>query len=319
MKKRIFIKYEGNPIITAADMPRDIMYVFNPGAIKHQDEYILLMDAATLSTPIVLWIARSNDGKKFTPDPTPISWPRWSDDQVENCIYDPRITRIGDEYILMYASHIPGRSVRSGVIRTKDFITFERVEQEETGQQNRNSSLFPEKINGQYARLDRPMQADAHDPSGMYLSYSDDLKHWRDSKPLMAPRRGCWDSHKIGAGGVPIKTEKGWLAVYHGVEKTCSGFIYRLGVVLLDLEDPSKVIARGVNPVLWPEHDYERNGRIPNVTFAANSLLDDDGCTVRVYYGAADTCIGLATAQLDDLLEACFDQNDRLTDFFGKA
>ncbi len=318
-ERRIFTKYEGNPVVSPADLPADIMYVLNPGAIKHNGEYIMMMDAATLSTPIIFWIARSSDGKNFAPDPAPIQWPRWSDGEVEDCVYDPRITKIGDEYILMYASHVPGRSVRTGVVRTKDFITFERVEQEETGLQNRNSALFPEKIQGRYVRLDRPMLSGAHDPSEMFISYSDDMKHWGDSKALFAPREGHWDSHKIGAGGVPIKTEQGWLCIYHGVDRTCNGFIYRLGVALLDLQDPSKVIARGVNPVLWPEHDYEANGRVPNVVFAANALLDEDGKTVRVYYGAADTCIGLATAQLDDLIEACYDPNKRIIQFFGSC
>ncbi len=316
--QRVFIKYEGNPVMTAADMPADIMYVLNPGAIKYNGEYIMIMDAATLSTPIIFWIARSRDGKKFTPDPTAINWPRWSDEKVEDCIYDPRITRMGDEYILMYASHVSGRTVRTGVVRTQDFIHFERIEQEDTGLQNRNSALFPEKINGRYVRLDRPMMAEAHDPSDMYISYSDDLMRWSGSKALIGTRPGCWDSHKMGSGGVPIKTDQGWLCIYHGVDKTCNGFIYRLGVVLLDLEDPSIVLARGTSPVLWPEHDYELSGRVPNVTFAANALLDEDGKTVRVYYGAADSCIGLATAQLDDLIDACFDGNDRAIRFFGR-
>ncbi len=320
MEQRVFTKYAGNPVVMAADMPSDIMYAFNPGAIKHNGEYILLMDASTLSTPIIFWIARSPDGEKFTPDPEPISWPRWSASQVEKCIYDPRITKIDGEYILMYASHVSGRSVRTGVVKTSDFITFERIGQEETGQANRNSVLFPEKIDGRYVRLDRPMMSGAEDPSDVYISYSDGLRHWGDSKPLMETRGGCWDSHKIGAGGVPIKTDQGWLAIYHGVERVNNNaFIYRLGVALLDLEDPSTVIARGVRPVLWPEHDYERSGRVSNTIFTANALLDDDGKTVRVYYGAADACIGLATAQLDDLIEACFDQNDRLVNFFGKA
>jgi predicted GH43/DUF377 family glycosyl hydrolase len=316
MQKRVFNKHHDNPIITAADLPEDIMYVLNPGAIKHNGEYIMMMDAATTSTPIIFWLARSQDGVNFTPDPTPIAWPRWSDDQVENCVYDPRITKIDDEYIIMYASHVPGRSVRTGVVRTRDFVIFERIEQEETSQTNRNSALFPGKIAGQYVRFDRPMLDGAWDPSDMCISYSHDLQHWRRSKTLMQPRPGCWDSHKIGAGAVPIKTDKGWLEIYHGVDKTASTYIYRLGVMMLDLDDPSKIISRGVCPVLWPEHDYELDGRVTNTTFTANALLDDDG-TVRMYYGAADACIGLATAKLDDLIEACFDQNDRLREFFG--
>jgi beta-1,4-mannooligosaccharide/beta-1,4-mannosyl-N-acetylglucosamine phosphorylase len=316
MDKRVFIKHPANPVVKPTDLPEGIMYVLNPGAIQHNGETILMMDAATLGTPIVLWLARSKDGVSFTPDPAPVQWPRWSDEQVENCVYDPRITKIDDEYIIMYASQAPGRGVRTGVVRTRDFECFERISQPETDQNNRNSVLFPEKINGRYVRFDRPMSDCELDPSDMCLSYSDDLVNWGDTQILMQPREGSWDSHKIGAGAVPIKTDQGWLEIYHAVDQTCNGFIYRLGVMLLDLDDPSKIIARGQHPVLWPEHDYEFNGRVPNVTFACNALLQDDG-TVRVYYGAADTCIGLAEAKLSDLLDACYATDRHLERFFG--
>lgn len=311
------VKYAGNPVVKPTDLPEGIMYVLNPGAIKHNGEYLLMMDAATLPTPIVFWFARSKDGINFIPDPTPVkNWPRWSDDVVESCIYDPRITRIGDEYIIMYASHASNRGVRTGVVKTSDFINFERIPQENTDQDNRNSVLFPEKINGWYVRFDRPMTGET-DPGDMCISYSRDLRSWENSQVLMTPRPGCWDSHKIGGGAAPIKTDRGWLCLYHGVDRTCNGFIYRLGVMLLDLHDPSKIIARSPNPVLWPEHDYEFNGRVPNVTFACNALLEDDG-TVKVYYGAADTCIGLAEATLEDLIAACAAPNPHIATFYGK-
>ena len=115
---------------------------------------------------------------------------------------------------------------------------------------------------------------------------------------------------------VPIRTNEGWLAIYHGVDRTCNGYIYRLGVMLLDLEDPSRIIARGGMPVLWPDRPYEMQGRVPNVTFGCNALLEPDG-TVRIYYGAADTCVGLATAKLDDLIAACRRGNPVAETFFS--
>jgi len=315
--KRIFTKYAGNPVVQASDLPGGIMYVLNPGAVKHNGEYILMMDAHTLTTPIVFWLARSRDGIRFTPDPAPIrNWPRLAAATVESCVYDPRITRIDGEYVIMYASHTPGRGVRTGVVKTRDFAGFERIPQEETGRDNRNSVLFPEKINGRYVRFDRPMTGET-DPGDMCISYSQDLRHWKDTQTLMTPRSGYWDAHKIGGGAVPIKTDQGWLCLYHGVDRTCNGFIYRLGVMLLDLEDPAKIIARGQEPVLWPEHAYECMGRVANVTFACNALLEDNGA-VKVYYGAADTCIGLAEAKLADLLGACFKPNPHLAAFYGK-
>lgn len=311
----LFTKFDGNPVLGPEAFPGDIMYVFNPGAVKFNGEYLLIADAATAATPIVFWIARSRDGVRFTPDPEPIrGWPAPAAG-VENCVYDPRITRIGGEYILMYASQAPGRGVRTGVVKTRDFVTFERIEQRETGRNNRNSVLFPEKIGGRFVRFDRPMGDDELEPSDMCLSYSDDLSDWSDTRILMKPRSGCWDSLKIGGGAVPIRTSEGWLAIYHGVDRTCNGFIYRLGVMLLDLEDPARIIARGGLPVLWPDRPYEMRGRVGNVTFGCNALVEDDGL-VRVYYGAADTCVGLATAKLADLVAACRTGNPVAEAFF---
>lgn len=316
MRANVFTKYTRNPVVRPDDLPGGIMYVLNPGAVKYNGEYLLMMDAATLSTPIIFWLARSRDGIHFTPDPAPVeNWPQWSAGVTECCVYDPRITRIGDEYIIMYASQAFGRGVRTGVVRTRDFVNFERIPQAHTDLDNRNSVLFPEKINGWYVRFDRPMSGEC-DPCDMCISYSRDLCCWENSKTLMTPRPGCWDSHKIGGGAVPIRTDQGWLCLYHGVDSTCNGFIYRLGVMLLDLEDPTKIIGRSPDPVLWPEHPYEFMGRVPNVTFACNALLEDDG-TVKVYYGAADTCIGLASAKLDDLIESCFKQDNLKKRFFS--
>ena len=313
--RKVCIKHPANPIITPSDMPSGIMYVLNPGAVKINGEYILMLDAATLATPIIFWLARSRDGVNFTIDPEPLEWPRWSNEITESCIYDPRITKFGDDYIIMYTSHAEGRGVRTGVVKTQDFKVFERIEQAETDLDNRNSVLFPEMINGRYVRSDRPMHAHWTEPSDMCISYSDDLKNWGDSKTLISPRQYCWDSHKVGAGAVPIKTKFGWLEIYHAVDSTCNGYIYRLGVMLLDIENPAKVIGRSQNPILWPEYDYELNGRVPNVVFTANALLEDDG-TIKMYYGAADTCIGLAKAKLNDLIEACFSRNKYYDKFF---
>ena len=152
----------------------------------------------------------------------------------------------------------------------------------------------------------------------MCVSYSDDLIHWNATVDLMQPRQGCWDSLKIGAGAVPIKTPAGWLEIYHGVDNSsCNDYIYRLGTVLLDLNDPSKIIARAELPVMWPEHSYELSGRCSNVVFTANALVEEDGNTVRMYYGCADTCIGMATAKLDELVDfTLHGENTRIRRFF---
>lgn len=315
MNGRVFKKHPDNPILTGADMPEDIAFVHNPGAIKINGEYILMMDATTIALPIVFWLARSKDGVNFTPDPAPIDWPESDSDHQETCVYDPRITYLDGVYYIMYASSGP-YGVRAGLVKTLDFVKFKRIGIiSEVG--NRNGVLFPEKIGGRYVRLDRPMSDPHRDPANTWISYSEDLIHWGDTRPLLEVRPDLWDGQKLGAGAVPIKTEKGWLEIYHGVFETCCGFIYRLGVCLLDLENPSKVIARGENAVLWPEHDYEVRGNVDNVVFTANAIVEADD-TVKVYYGAADACIGLAEAKLEDLVEACFTTNRHLDRFYHR-
>ena len=305
---RVFRKHPANPVIHPGMMPEPCLWTFNPGAIKHDGEYLVLMDAATLTTNYVIWIARSRDGVHFTPDPAPLDWPAPSDNHPETCVYDPRITYIDGEYILLFASQSEEFGVRIGMVKTKDFVRFERLPAA-SEQGNRNGVLFPEKIGGLYCRFDRPFGDPHADPAGIWISYSPDLLHWGQSKPVMMPRSGgWWDNFKIGGGAVPIRTDKGWLNLYHGTTKTCSGILYFLGVALHDLEDPSKVIARSEDAVLWPEHHYEQNGRVPNVVFTCNAILEEDE-TVKIYYGAADTNIGLAEAKLGDLIDACFAKN----------
>ncbi|XHR31186.1 MAG: glycoside hydrolase family 130 protein [Chthoniobacteraceae bacterium] len=306
---RVLKKHPSNPVLYPGKFPEGVMYVFNPGAIRFQDEYIIIADAATYAQPVVFWIARSKDGVHFAPDPAPLNWPPAHPDHAEDCVYDPRITKIGDEYIILYASSSETAGVRVGIVKTKDFKSFERVSIA-SEQGNRNGVLFPEKINGLYARLDRPF-GNANDTCGVWISYSPDLIYWGHSRPVLNPRPGLWDGLKVGAGAVPIKTEQGWLEIYHGVTNTGAGLIYRLGVCLLDLEDPSRVIARGEDAILWPELPYEMVGRVGNVVFTCNALVDADR-NVRIYYGAADTCIGLAEGKLDDLLDACHRRNPLL-------
>lgn len=303
---RLLIRHPGGPILEARDFPQPVMYVFNPGAVRFGGEYLLMCDAATLSQPVVFWLARSRDGISFTPDPEPVGWPAGDADHPEDCVYDPRITQMGSDYFITYASSCESAGVRVGIVKTRDFHRFERISIcSEQG--NRNGVLLPEKINGLYARLDRPF-GDPNDTCGMWISYSPDLVFWGKSRPVLSPRPGLWDSLKVGAGAVPIRTDKGWLEIYHGVTHTGAGLIYRLGVCLLDLDDPSRVIARAEDPVFWPEETYELCGRVGNVVFTCNAILEEDS-TVRIYYGAADACIGMAEGKLTDLIDACFKKN----------
>jgi len=302
MKQRLLRKHSRNPLITPSDFPVDVLYCFNPGAIRHRGEYLLIMDVTTTDDIHRFWLARSKDGVDFVPDPAAMKWPEPDPYHPETSTYDPRITKIGEEYYILYASDISQNDVRIGIVSTRDFLEFERIA---TGSEigNRNGVLFPEMFAGSFARFDRPFGNELN-PSYMWISYSPDLVHWGRSKPLQYQGASFRDGHKMGAGAVPIKTDKGWLEIYHTVSTTCNGFIYRLKAMLLDLADPSKIIGYTRDFILWPEHDYEMRGRVANVVFTCNALLEDDG-TVRIYYGAADTNIGLAEGRLSDILEAC--------------
>jgi beta-1,4-mannooligosaccharide/beta-1,4-mannosyl-N-acetylglucosamine phosphorylase len=187
---------------------------------------------------------------------------------------------------------------RIALAKTDDFYHYERIALvSEPG--NKDGILFPEKINGEYVRLDRPIGKEI---GSMWVSYSKNLVDWGKSELLMTPRPGLWDSFRIGASVSPIKTEHGWLEIYHGVKRTTAGPIYRIGTVLLDLEQPYKVIARCDKPVLSPREDYERIGDVGNVVFACGAVLENSG-EIKVYYGAADTCVCVATTDFNELIE----------------
>jgi len=297
-------RYENNPILTAADLPRKAFYILNPGAIKFRDEYLLLVDVFHIEGGIVFQIARSRNGYDFKFDPTPVAWPDSYPDWEENGVYDPRITRIDDEYFIMYGSHNNHLGTRLGIVKTRDFVHFERVSIcSEIN--NRNGVLFPEKIGGRYCRLERPFGGGEQSPCDMWLSFSPDLIHWGGHRPLMKARPAHWDHLKIGGGAPLIHVPEGWLCIYHGVSPSADGSIYSLFAAILDYEEPWRVLARSKYPILFPETHYECEGRVANVVFTCNAILEPDDM-VKVYYGAADTCIGLAEARLQDLVKACY-------------
>ncbi len=166
----------------------------------------------------------------------------------------------------------------------------------------RNVVIFPEKFNGLYARLDRPHSEIS--PWSIWISYSPDLRYWGDSRLIMNPEPYHWDEMKIGPGAPPIKTDKGWLSIYHGVFPTMDGSVYRLGVALHDLDDPAKIIGIADNWILQPEEPYEITGYVHNVVFTCGAIPEDDG-TVKIYWGGADTVMCVGTARIDNLVDLC--------------
>ncbi|MCP4640665.1 MAG: glycosidase [bacterium] len=296
----VFRRWEGNPILTLENIPYECNTVFNGTPVKLGDEYLLLIRVEGQQGYSFFALARSTDGYHFKVDPEPALLPDRDKlfAKYETLgIEDPRATYLEGTFYIMYTA-ASGHGARIALIKTDDFRTFDQVAiVSEPG--NKDGVLFPEKINGQYVRLDRPIGLGV---GSMWISYSNDLISWGNSKVLLTPRAGYWDQTRVGASVPPIKTEHGWLELYHGFKMTSAGPIYRAGSVLLDLEDPSKVIARSKIPMLSPREDYERIGDINNVVFACGAIVEPDN-EVKMYYGAADTSMCVATAQLEDILE----------------
>ena len=291
-------RYEHNPILTAADVP-GAHGVYNSGVCEYQGRYVMVMRVEAKTGLQEMRLAWSGDGIHFKAERDKVLVPTEEPFLTyEEAIYDPRVTKIDDTYYITYASE-NRHGCQLGLAKTKDFESFQKVAMI-AQPNNRNGVLFPTRIGGYYARLDRPFSEGV--AGNMWISFSPDLVHWGQFRCVMESRRFHWDRGKIGPGAPPFRTDEGWLEIYHGTTPSCNGLIYRLGVVLLDLEQPWKVVARARQYLLSPQKDYERHGDVDNVCFACGVLPDYDNDTVRIYYGGADTCMCLATARISDLI-----------------
>ncbi len=301
---QLFQRHKFNPILTGADWPYPVHSVFNPGATLLQDGTTLLLcrveDHRGHSHLCVARSVNGVDGWQIDPQPTlpadPANFPEelWG-------IEDPRITYVPElkKYVIVYtafSSSGPGVALAM----TEDFHTFERLGMV-MPPEDKDAALFPHRIGGNWAMIHRPVGgAGAH----MWLSYSPDLRHWGSHRLMLPARRGAWwDANKIGLSPPPIETPEGWLVIYHGVRHTAAGAIYRLGLALFDLQVPERCLARGDEWVFGPQEPYEQFGDVGNVVFPCGYTVAPDGDTLRIYYGAADTSIALATASIRALLE----------------
>lgn len=298
-------RWEGNPILTLEDIPFPCNSVFNGTPVKLGREYLLLLRVEGQRGYSFFALATSDDGFHFEVERKPVLLPAKKGIfgvYESRGIEDPRATLIDGIYYVMYTA-VSEFGYRIALARTDDFRSFERIALvSEPG--NKDGVLFPEKINGQYARLDRPIGLGV---GSIWISYSNDLKSWGNSSILMSPRRGYWDSFRVGASVPPIRTDHGWLEIYHGTKMTSAGPVYRAGAALLDLEDPSTVVKRCDVPILSPREDYERVGDVGNVVFPCGAIVELDG-EIKVYYGGADTCISVATTRLTEVANYMTDQ-----------
>jgi predicted GH43/DUF377 family glycosyl hydrolase len=217
-------------------------------------------------------------------------------------VEDPRLTWVEDrkEWIIAYTAYSPSGPLVS-LATTKDFTSFSRLGPV-MPPEDKDAAVFPRRFGSRYAMIHRPVSAGSSG-AHIWLSFSPDLTHWGDHHILLHARRGAWwDANKIGLSPPPLETPEGWLLLYHGVRMTAGGCLYRLGLALLDLEDPCRVLRRCDEWVFAPEMPYERQGDVNGVVFPCGWVLDKKSQAIRLYYGGADTCLALATAQLPDLL-----------------
>ena len=289
--------------MTKKDVPYPVETVHNAGVVKHQGRYIMLFRSHRRNGRSIIGLAESEDGFHFRVRPEPFLEPAAQGpfaEYEEFGVEDPRICALEGEYLVTYNAY-SRHGVRVALARTRDFEGVKRVALI-TQADCRNVVIFPEKFGGRYARLDRPHSQTS--PWSIWISYSPDLAHWGDSKVVMKPLPYHWDEMKIGPGATPIKTERGWLHIYHGVFSTMDGAVYRLGVALHDLHDPSVVLGVSDEWILQPEDPWEVTGYVHNVVFTCGAVPEEDG-TVKIYWGGADTVMCVGTAYLQDLVELC--------------
>ena len=317
-----------NPILSAKDIPYDASLVFNAGVCKWQGRYVMLFrndygsteeqwrsaTAAGAPSPVFstnIGIATSADGVHWEVGPRPVF--QMSDDEIGR-VYDPRLSIVEGRPVLCFAMDTK-HGLRGGIATTDDFERFDILSL--SVPDNRNMVVFPEKIGGRYVRLERPMpvysrygKTEAFD---IWLSESPDLRFWGESRLVLGAERVPFANAKIGPAAPPVKTPKGWLTTFHAVSFVGADLPawhkewrkeYFAGLMLLDLEDPSKVIGLSRLPLLVPETEYEKFGFRGSVIFPGGMILEDSG-EVKIYYGAADTVECLAIASLDELLALC--------------
>jgi predicted GH43/DUF377 family glycosyl hydrolase len=295
-------RYTSNPILTKENIPFKVNSVFNPGAIKFAGKYFLLCRVEMPNGRSSFVTAQSSDGYSFNVSDKPCLTP---EDHKEHYNYvnwgieDARVTQIGLRYYLTYTGYSKYMPLVI-LAETEDFNNF-IIHGAISEPSNKDCALFPEKIDGYYWKVDRPSSENRRD---IWISRSPDLIHWGGYKLLTEPLQGCWEQDKIGNSSPPLKTKDGWLMLYHGVRGFGLSSIYKLGVLLLDLEKPWLIKGRSLEPILQPEMNYERTGDVMNVVFSCGWIDEPDG-KLKIYYSGADSNICLAETTVDYLLSFC--------------
>jgi len=300
----LFQRYSDNPILSVEDWPYKANSVFNAAAAEVEGKILLLARVEDYRGISHLTAARSDNGIdnwQIDSQPTLAPKPEEHPEEVWG-IEDPRITWIDEmnKWAVCYTAYSKGGPLVS-LATTKDFSSFERLGPV-MPPEDKDAALFPVKFNGLWAMLHRPVPKSMILGAHIWISFSPDLKHWGQHKEIIQAREGgWWDANKIGLCAPPMQTEQGWLILYHGVRTTASGSIYRLGLALLDLQDPTKIIRRTDEWIFGPKAHYEREGDVDDVVFPCGWVKKKD--KIFMYYGAADSRICLATADFHKVIQ----------------
>jgi beta-1,4-mannooligosaccharide/beta-1,4-mannosyl-N-acetylglucosamine phosphorylase len=311
-------RYSGNPVLSAARIPYPATLIFNAGVAKYQGKYVMVFRNDYGGEPgsgrfagTNIGVAFSDDGLNWEPRPKP--WITWQTDEIHRA-YDPRITVIDGRCYLCFALDTR-HGIRGGIAITEDFDHWEILSL--SAPDNRNMVLFPDKLNGKFLRLERPFPVYGRgggEHFDVWFSDSPDGAYWGNTRLVLGSEQVPWANSKIGPGAPPVRTGAGWLTTFHAVNSDQSKELpawhkgwhktYTIGLMLLDLDCPWKVIGMAREPLLAPTADYELKGFRGHVLFPGGMILEPNG-EVKLYYGAADTTECLATGQVDDLIALC--------------
>ena len=293
-------RYTENPIVDRNPIP-GVARIFNSAVVPYEGAFIGVFRAEQTDGVPHLYLGRSKDAIHWEFEKEKISMVNeQGEPYMPRYAYDPRLVKVEDAYYIIWCTDFYGAAL--GLARTTDFKTFVRLDNPFIPF-NRNGVLFPRRINGNYVLLSRPSDS-GHTPFGdIFVSESPDLVYWGKHKHVMT--RGYnqwWQSLKIGGGAAPIETSEGWLLFYHGVTGTCNGYVYSMGAAILDIDNPSIVKYRTRDFILTPEEWYEERGFVPNVVFPCAALTDAESGRIAIYYGAADSYVGLAFTTVDEIV-----------------
>lgn len=293
-------RFSKNPVINRNPIP-NVARVFNSALIKYKNEFVGVFRGDTFTTIPTLYLGRSKDGIHFEFDKKPIEILDKNGKVMKfDYAYDPRLIEIEGTYYVTFCTHFFGPTLC--VIKTKDFKKFYYVS-EPFLPFNRNGVLFPRRFNGDFLLLSRPSD-NGHTPFGdIFLSRSKDMVDFGRHSHILDAGWEWWCGTKVGAGCNPIETDVGWLLFIHGVTKTCAGFVYSIGGIILDKKDPSKVLYRCSPYLLTPEVEFETNGFVPNVLFPTCALCDGATGRIAIYAGAADTYVELLFTDVDTVVD----------------